>query len=79
MLGAARFQGEITNISAGGNSIMGSIDLKEQALTNDISGAFNGGEAAGVIAGHAYTGNWKGQFFGMRARKLSPMTGWNGC
>ena len=73
----SKISGKITTIMAGGNSIEGSIDLKEVALTNDISGPFNGttgGEAAGVIEGHAYTGSWKGQFFGMRARKLSPVT-----
>ena len=70
----SKISGEITNIVAGGNSITGSIDLKEQALGNDISGAFgtggDGGDAAGVIAGHAYTGTWKGQFFGMKATRL---------
>ncbi len=69
----SKISGEITNISAGGNSITGSIDLKEQPLGNDLSDAF-AGKAAGVIAGHAYTGDWKGQFFGMRATKLSPIT-----
>ena len=66
----SKISGEITSINAGGNSITGSIDLKEQALGNDISGAFDAGEAAGVIEGHAYTGAWKGQFFGMRARRM---------
>ncbi len=74
----SKISGEITGISAGGSSVTGSIDLKEQALGNDISGAFGtdgaGGDAAGVIEGHAYTGSWKGQFFGMRARKLTPVT-----
>ena len=70
----SKISGEITNISAGGNSITGSIDLKEQPLENNLSRAFDGGKAAGVIAGHAYTGDWKGQFFGMRATKLSPIT-----
>lgn len=63
----SKISGEITSIVAGGNPITGSIDLKEQSLANDISTAFANGEAAGVIAGHAYTGAWKGQFFGMRA------------
>ena len=66
----SKISGAITNISAGGNSITGSIDLKEQPLGNDITAAFTG-EAAGVIEGHAYTGNWRGQFFGMRATKTS--------
>ena len=71
----SKISGAITDISAGGSSITGSIDLKEVALANDISGAFGdagaGGDAAGVIEGHAYTGSWKGQFFGMRATKTS--------
>ena len=70
----SKISGAITNISAGGNSVTGSIDLKEAELGNDLSSAFggtNGAEAAGVIEGHAYTGNWKGQFFGMRATKTS--------
>ena len=66
----SKISGEITNITAGGSSIMGSIDLKEQPLVDNISAAFDGGEAAGVIAGHAYTGSWKGQFFGMRGGRL---------
>ena len=75
----SKISGAITDISAGGNSITGSIDLKEVALANDISGAFGagggaGGDAAGVIEGHAYTGSWKGRFFGMRARRLTPAT-----
>ena len=73
----SKISGEITNISAGGNSVKGSIDLKEQSLatlTNGLSDPFDGGQAAGVIEGHAYTGNWKGQFFGMRARRLTPVT-----
>ena len=72
----SKISGEITNISAGGNSITGSIDLKEQSLATltNLSSRFDAGEAAGVIAGHAYTGAWKGQFFGMRARKLTPVT-----
>ena len=70
----SKISGAITGISAGGNDINGSIDLKEQALENDISGAFEAGEAAGVIEGHAYTGSWKGRFFGMRARRLTPVT-----
>ena len=64
----SKISGEITKIVAGGDSITGSIDLKEQPLTNTLS-AFEAGEAAGVIEGHAYTGNWKGQFFGMRAKR----------
>ena len=69
----SKISGEITNISAGGNSVTGSIDLKEQSLATltNLSSPFEGGEAAGVIEGHAYTGNWKGQFFGMRATKTS--------
>ena len=36
----SKISGEITNISAGGNSITGSIDLKEQALENNLSACF---------------------------------------
>ena len=67
--GAGTISGAVTNIVAGGKSIAGSLDLKEQALGNDISGAFNGGDVAGVVAGNAYIGNWKGQFFGMKYDK----------
>ena len=66
----SKISGEITNIVAGGSSITGSIDLKEKALVDNISTAFDS-EAAGVIAGHAYTGTWKGQFFGMKAKRES--------
>ncbi len=65
----SKISGAITGISAGGNSITGSIDLKEQPLVNTLA-AFEG-DAAGVIEGHAYTGSWKGQFFGMRASATS--------
>ncbi len=68
----SKISGAITGISAGGSSITGSIDLKEQPLASPLV-AFEGG-AAGVIEGHAYTGSWKGQFFGMRARRLTPVT-----
>ena len=71
--GSGKISGAVTNIVAGGKSIAGSIDLKKQDLGNNISAAF-GGDAAGVIAGNAYIGNWKGQFFGMRYEKKSATT-----
>ena len=43
--------------------------MKEQPLVDDITRPFNAGEAGGVIAGNAYIGNWKGQFFGRRHYK----------
>ena len=64
--GTGSIEGEVTNIVAGGKSIEGSLDLKKQDLDNNINGAFDGGNVAGVIAGNAYIGNWKGRFFGMR-------------
>ncbi|MCY3822827.1 MAG: hypothetical protein OXG62_03035 [Nitrospinae bacterium] len=73
----SKISGAVTDIVAGGKSIAGSIDLKEVALIDDISGPFggaNGADAAGVIAGNAYIGTWKGQFFGMRYDKRSEAT-----
>ena len=67
--GSGSIGGEITNITAGGNRIDGSIELQEQDLTDDLTIAFTGGTAAGVVGGNAYNGAWKGQFFGMRYDK----------
>ncbi len=66
--GSGSIGGEITNITAGGNRIDGSIELQEQDLTDDLTIAFTG-TAAGVVGGNAYNGAWKGQFFGMRYDK----------
>ena len=72
----SNISGEVTNITAGGKSIKGSIDLIRHPLGNDISGQFtdttNGNPAAvGVIAGENYSGRWTGRFFGKRT-KSSP-------
>ena len=74
--GSGSIEGEVTNITAGGKSISGSIDLISHTLGNDISGRFtdatNGDPAAvGVIAGENYSGRWTGQFFSKRT-KSSP-------
>ncbi len=67
--GSGKIGGNVTNITAGGIRIDGSIELQEQALTDDLTAAFTGGTAAGVVEGNAYNGAWKGQFFGMRRDK----------
>ena len=72
--GSGKISGAVTNIVAGGKSIAGSLDLKEQTLGDNISSAFDDGNVAGVIAGNAYIGNWKGRFFGMRYDKKSADT-----
>ena len=61
--------GEVTNITAAGKSIAGSIELREATLADNISAAFPASGtllAVGVVAGESYRGNWKGQFFGQR-------------
>ena len=63
--GSGTIGGEVTNITAGGQSIDGSIELQKQDLTDDLTAAF-GNVAAGVVGGNAYNGAWKGRFFGMR-------------
>ena len=68
--GSGNISGAVTNIVAGGKSIAGSIDLKKDTFMDDISGELDGA-AAGVIAGDAYTGAWKGRFFGKRVTKRS--------
>ena len=70
--GSGKISGEVTNITAGGKSISGSIDLITHTITTDsISASFGANPAAGVLAGENYTGNWTGQFFGMRAVRSS--------
>ncbi len=64
--GEGSIQGAVTNIVAGGQSMEGSIELQKQTLGNDISVAFAAGSAVGVVDGKSFSGNWKGQFFGMR-------------
>ncbi len=62
-------QGEVTNITAGGQSIDGSIELQKQNLVDDINPAFAAGTAVGVVDGKSYGGDWKGQFFGHRVTR----------
>ena len=62
-------QGEVTNITAGGKSVAGSIELQKQDLEDNIGGAFDEGEAVGVVDGKSYAGMWKGQFFGYRVTR----------
>ena len=73
--GSGTIGGNVTNITAGGNRIDGSIELQEQDITGtngDLTAAFTNGVAAGVVGGNAYNGAWKGQFFGMRYDKKDP-------
>ncbi len=81
----SNISGEVTNITAGGKSIKGSIDLIRHPLGNDISGPFEDASnvdpaAVGVIAGENYSGRWTGQFFGKRTKSspLSPQNTSNG-
>ena len=75
--------GEVTNITAAGKSIDGSIELREITLLDNISGPFPAAGttalAVGVVAGESYRGNWEGQFFGQRIsgekRVVTPASG----
>ncbi len=68
-------QGAVSNISAGGQPMAGSIELQKQTLADDIGAAFAGGMAVGVVDGKSFSGGWKGQFFGQRAtRSVSSAT-----
>ena len=74
----SNISGEVTNITAGGKSIEGSIDLIRHTLDNDISVSFEDASnvdpaAVGVIAGENYSGRWTGQFFGKRV-KTTPLS-----
>ena len=66
--GSGTIVGTVTQITAGGKSIDGSIELQEEDLTDDLTAIFSG-DAAGVVDGNAYNGAWKGRFFGMRRDK----------
>ena len=61
--------GAVTNIVAGGQSMVGSIELQKQTLGNVISAPFVDGTSVGVVDGKSFSGGWKGQFFGRRAIK----------
>ena len=71
--GKGSIQGSVTNITAGGQSIAGSIELQKQTLGNDISTAF-AGAAVGVVDGKSFGGNWRGQFFGLRHKPKTTET-----
>ena len=47
--GSGSIQGAVTNISAGGQPMAGSIELQKQNLADNISAAFAAGEAVGVV------------------------------
>ena len=64
--GEGTIQGAVTNIVAGGQLMVGSIELQKQDLVNSISAAFEAGVAVGVVDDKSFSGNWKGQFFGRR-------------
>ena len=64
--GRGSIQGAVTNIVAGGQQMAGSIELQKQDLGNNISTAFEAGTAIGVVDNKSFSGDWKGQFFGMR-------------
>ena len=62
-------QGAVSNISAGGQPMAGSIELQKQPLADDIGAAFAAGMAVGVVDGKSFSGGWKGQFFGQRTTR----------
>ena len=63
--GAGSIEGEVTNITAGGQPIEGSIELQKPAAFVDTLAPFQG-STAGVVGGNPYIGNWSGQFFGLK-------------
>ena len=67
--GEGSIEGAVTNITAGGQSLEGSIELQKQTLGNDISTAFAAGTSVGVVDGKSFSGAWKGQFFGYRVTR----------
>ncbi len=71
--GKGSIQGSVTNITSGGQSIVGSIELQKQTLGNDINTAF-AGAAVGVVDGKSFGGNWRGQFFGLRHKPKTTET-----
>ncbi len=72
--GEGSIQGSVTNITAGGQSMAGSIELQKQDLNNDISAAFTTGTTVGVVDGKSFSGGWKGQFFGLRHKPKTTET-----
>ena len=64
-----RVTGSVTNISAGGMAVEGSLTLKEAFIdraTNTDTGDTRGfsGTVSGTLAGRTMVGNWGGQFYG---------------
>ncbi|MCY3771852.1 MAG: hypothetical protein OXG98_07525 [Gemmatimonadetes bacterium] len=72
--GTGSIGGAVTNIVAGGQQLAGSIELQKQTLGNDISTVFDSGMAVGVVDNKSFSGNWKGQFFGMRYTRTQATT-----
>ena len=72
--GEGSIQGSVTNITAGGQQMAGSIELQKQDLTNNISAAFTIGTTVGVVDGKSFSGGWKGQFFGLRHKPKTTET-----
>ncbi len=74
--GSGSIVGAVTNIVAGGQRMVGSIELQDQSLGDDISGndKFNNGSTIGVVDGKSFSGSWKGQFFGMTRVSRSQTT-----
>ena len=71
--GEGSIQGAVTNITAGGQQMAGSIELQKHTLGNDISAAF-AGNAVGVVDGKSFGGDWTGQFFNMRYKTRTQTT-----
>ncbi len=67
-------EGKVTNINAGGQSIPGSIELQKVDLTDTAIADEFTAETAGTVAGVPYVGNWKGQFFGLKAKQPKTAT-----
>ena len=71
--GEGSIQGTITNIVAGGQPMVGSIELQKQDLgatdNRDQIHPIIVGDAVGVVDGKSFSGGWRGQFFGQRVTK----------
>ena len=66
--GKGSIQGAVTNISVGGQSMAGSIELQKHTFADTITGQF-GDDAVGVVGGKSFSGGWEGQFFGLRTTR----------
>ncbi len=67
--GSGSISGAVTNIVAAGKSIAGSVELQEHSFTDGTINTAFGGDAVGVVDGKSFSGDWEGQFFGMRTRR----------